>query len=169
MFSYLPHIVLPLILSNTLHMLVVKRQWVSAFAIPVSPLLFGGNKTWRAFLILPILNAALTVLLDMGYPVLGPRYAFLAGFLLGLAYLVFELPNSYLKRRHGIAPGAAAKKNMHWWMLLDKSDSAFGVSLLSIYLFPISRIDGLILFVVSVMVHIFFSYLLLQLGIKKSF
>lgn len=169
MLPYLLHILLPLILSNTVHMLLVKKQWIPALAIPVSQQFFGANKTWRAFFILPILNAVLTMLLDGVYPVLGLNYAFLAGFMLGLIYLLFELPNSYLKRRHGIAPGAAAKKNAHWWMLLDKSDSAFGVSLLSVALFPIRWIDGFILFAVSVMVHVFFSYLLLKLGIKKSF
>jgi CDP-archaeol synthase len=163
------YIVVPLIISNVLHMVIVKKNIFSFLAIPVSTKLFGQNKTWRGFVIVPLLNAFLLLLINLLWPYLPNVRALIIGFLLGIAYMLFELPNSYLKRRLGIAPGGKAADHRWLLMLIDKTDSSFGVSLFSYFLLDISWVQVLQLFLISVLTHILFSYLLVTIRIKKSF
>ena len=57
-------------------------------------------------------------------------YNILIGFLLGLGYSLFELPNSFIKRRLDIKPGKTTNgfKKM-FFIFLDQADSVFGVCL----------------------------------------
>ena len=163
------YIVVPLIISNTLHMVIVKKSFFSSLAIPVSAKLFGKNKTWRGFVIVPLINAFLLTMINLLLPYLSNTRALIIGFLLGFAYMLFELPNSYLKRRLGIGPGDKAGNHRWLLMLIDKTDSSFGVSLFSYFLLDLSLVQFLQLFLISVLTHIVFSYILLVTGIKKSF
>jgi CDP-archaeol synthase len=167
--KYLLFIFVPLILSNVIHMMVVKRAVFSALAVPVAASFFGSNKTWRGFVVVPLLNGLFTGLLNFIIPLFGVSEAFCYGFLLGFVYVLFELPNSWLKRRLGIAAGDRAEKQASLFMLLDKMDSALGVSVASHFLFELSWSDTLKLFVLAVGIHVFFSWLLVFLGVKKRF
>jgi CDP-diacylglycerol--serine O-phosphatidyltransferase len=71
---------------------------------PISNRLFGKNKTWRGAVVMFtgvfLATAVFWPLMPSGlesWPV--------AGALIGLGTVAGELPNSYLKRRLGIAPG----------------------------------------------------------------
>jgi hypothetical protein len=163
------YIVVPLIISNTFHMVIVKKNIFAFLAIPVSTKLFGQNKTWRGFVIVPLLNALLLLMINLLWPYLSNVRALTVGFILGIAYMLFELPNSFLKRRLGIGPGDKAGKYRWLLMLIDKTDSSFGVSLFSYFLLDLSLVQLLELFLISVLTHIVFSYLLVTAGIKKSF
>jgi hypothetical protein len=66
--SYLPHILIPMIISNVLHLIIVKNAF-SFLTIPIWSAQFGANKTWRGFVILPILNAILLVLVNTFLPI----------------------------------------------------------------------------------------------------
>ncbi|MDR1798180.1 MAG: CDP-archaeol synthase [Clostridiales Family XIII bacterium] len=61
-----------------------------------------------------------------------PAYGILVGLLLGLAYAVFELPNSFLKRRFGVGASESAAKPVPraLFFLLDQTDSVIGCLLL---------------------------------------
>ena len=163
------HIFIPMILSNIMHMVLVKRNAFSSLAVPVAAELFGKNKTWRAFAIVPPLNALFFWMVNTANPLFGWMEALFYGFILGLTYLLFELPNSWLKRRMGIKAGEKAKKNAWLFMLLDKMDSATGVSLLSKILFNLSWPETLKLFIAAVLIHVFFSWLLALIRLKKRF
>ncbi|MBS1660284.1 MAG: hypothetical protein JST68_04455 [Bacteroidetes bacterium] len=152
-------VIVPLVVSNVLHMVVVKRGMFPSLAVPVSRRLFGANKTWRGFVVVPVLNGILMLV----------AFGSMSGFLLGLAYVLFELPNSWLKRRVGIEPGGRAGRYRVLFVLLDKSDSSFGVSLVSWWLFGLDVVQAVDLFVISVAVHVFFSWLLVMGRIKRSF
>ena len=75
--------------------------------------LLGDNKTWRGALVMTAGVVALTVLLSL-WPAywdalpdeLSDAGPLAMGALLGLATVLGELPNSFVKRRLGIAPGA---------------------------------------------------------------
>ena len=163
------YIFIPLIVSNVLHMLVVKKAWFNGLAIPVSSSLFGSNKTWRGLLLVPLLNAFFFAGLNVFLISFSWGASLGYGFLLGLAYMLFELPNSFLKRRLGVPPGARARRHAFWFAVLDKSDSAFGVVLLSAFLFGFGVQQFLVLFLTAVAVHAFFSGLLVLVGIKRGF
>jgi CDP-archaeol synthase len=167
--KYLLFILVPLILSNVIHMILVKKNALPALAIPVAVYFFGTNKTWRGFVVVSLLNGLLAVLLNLIMDMFGQAEAFCYGFLLGFVYILFELPNSWIKRRMGIAAGERSEQQAGLFMLLDKTDSALGVSLMSHFLFVLSWGGTLKLFIIAVIIHVFFSWVLVLLGVKKRF
>ncbi len=161
-------LIAPLILSNIAHMMVVKQDLFPQLKIPLSRSLFGENKTWRGFVFLSIFNA-----LSVGLFSLFFANTFFEGFcygaVLGFTYMLFELPNSLLKRTIGIAPGGKPKKFVWFFALLDKMDSSFGVCLVYAVIMDLSFSVFCLLFLASVFLHSFFSLLLFQLNVKNSF
>jgi len=150
-------------------MIIVKKGLFPSLVIPLSVALFGKNKTLRGVLILPLLNGFLCWLVNWFIPVFESIEAFIIGAVLGLAYMISELPNSWLKRKLGIASGQRAKKNATFFLLLDKMDSAFGVSLVCKFIFEFSWVEAGILFLIAVSIHVFFSWFLVAIGVKRRF
>ena len=167
--EHLVIVLLPLIFANCLHMLVVKRNMFPSLQIPVSARLFGENKTLRGFLLLPLLNGIILSSLAVFFDFLLFKNTFFTGALLGFSYMVFELPNSFLKRRMGIAPGQGATENRFFFTVLDKTDSAFGVVLTYWLISGISPFEAIQLFIYCSLAHFSFSGLLLLVKLKKSF
>lgn len=166
MLQHLNILVFPLIISNIIHMMLVKRDVLPFLKIPVSTPLFGQNKTWRGFVLLAILNGAVTPFFAQDVSLLK---AILIGVILGLAYMIFELPNSFLKRKLGIAPGENPTQNGLLFSLLDKTDSAFGICLVYFFISDAGALKIVQLFLIASFAHIFFSLLLVSLKIKRSF
>jgi len=162
-------VILPGVLANIMHMALVKLDGFKALKVPVNVSLFGTNKTWRGFLFLTVATALFSlmsaVLFELTYWYIGCYI----GALLGFMYMLFELPNSYLKRRMGIGSGEAAKKNTWLFALLDKTDSAFGVCLVYWMISDLHWKEGILLFILSSFSHISISFLLVILNIKKRF
>jgi CDP-2,3-bis-(O-geranylgeranyl)-sn-glycerol synthase len=104
---------------------------------------FGANKAWRGFMVLPpacaasfglagLIRAQLPDWLARGIWDLSPPALATLGFACGLAFMLAELPNSFLKRRLGVAPGMAPRQP---WLAatclaVDRLDSVVGVLLL---------------------------------------
>jgi len=169
MIALFVYIVLPLVFSGTLHMVVVKFDVLPAIKVPVSTSLFGKNKTLRGFVFMTLFNSLMSFLIGFSGSYFAPAESLIYGAIFGLAYALAELPNSYLKRRLGIISGEKSSKRPLLMMLFDKSDSAAGVSMVATLLLGLSIMEMLGLFVMSVLVHIFFSVLLVLVGIKKRF
>ena len=171
-------VLLPLLLSNVAHMVLVKKEGLSRWSIPISTKWFGPNKTYRGLLFVPLANALLFTLLQLvgrswwewPSPTANtPALELLSiGALYGMAYVLFELPNSWLKRRLGIAAGQSSRKFAAFFLLLDKSDSALGVSL-AFVLLNSESIGFWPFFFTAVLLHASISALLVLLKIKKSF
>jgi len=157
-----------LILANILHMLVVKRNIFPILNKAISSCLFGANKTWRGFILVPVFNVIFLLLfnsilnLNLSHPIY-------LGFLLGLAYVIFELPNSFIKRKWNIKAGETSAKKNYFFMLIDKMDSAFGVALVYYLLSTISITEALLLMLISSLTHIVMSLILVFTKIKASF
>lgn len=126
---------IPVIVGGVLHMVVVTRNLMPALSIPVCKPLFGANKTWRGMLMMPLLSAFGALLMFPAEMALGDwsplqgKPLWLAGIVAGLGYILAELPNSFLKRRLGIAPGATPDRHKGLFILLDQLDSGIGVAL----------------------------------------
>lgn len=161
-------LIAPLIISNVLHMLVVKYNYLPGLCMPLHTKAFGNNKTLRGFIVVPVMNALVLFTLATAFK-LHVNQALFNGLLLGMAYMASELPNSYLKRRLGIEPGGTHKQYGKLFKLLDKMDSAFGVSLMYMLLGFADPLLALFLFLLSSFTHIVFSQLLYVFKIKKSF
>ncbi len=169
--SFIQHsitMMVPLIISNSLHMVVVKKQWFTVLSIPVSIKLFGANKTWRGFVFLALCNGFLLYLLNLTW-VFEIENTFALGAIFGFTYLLFELPNSYMKRKLGVAPGAQHPRYKYLFSWIDKSDSVMGLSFVYYWLGHISGKEAFLLYAVSSLTHMLTSKLLVLLKIKKSF
>lgn len=161
---------LPLVIGNVLHMIIVKKNYLKALSIPISSTLFGTNKTYRGFIVVPVLSGFIAYLNAIIFDSLlvTNRDALFIGIGLGIAYMLFELPNSYLKRKLGIPQGTSSKKYKILQLCIDKTDSLLGV--FAFYYFATSVTFATIigLFLAAFLIHISLSYLLVVLKIKKS-
>jgi hypothetical protein len=161
---------LPLIIGNIIHMIVVKKDYLKDLSIPISLKLFGANKTLRGFIVLPVLSGSLAYLNALVFDSshITDSYALFLGVGLGIAYMVFELPNSYVKRKLGIAQGEYSKSHKVLQLLIDKVDSLLGVFVFYYFATSVPFITILVLFLAAFLIHISLSYLLVVLKIKKS-
>lgn len=157
----------PLTITLILHMWIVKKNILSTIAIPISRNTFGENKTWRGVAFVPLANAFFSLLLAM---VLYRNLLEFAGvgFILGLAYLLAELPNSYLKRKLNIPPGGRHPRFSLLFLLIDKADSITGVLLVYYLVTDLSLIETLVIFLIAMILHLSVSMLLYKLNIKSS-
>jgi hypothetical protein len=97
---------------------------------PIHEEWFGPNKTWRLPALLPALCAMVAAASTCSFGVPSWVDAAALGAGLGVAWVLGELPNSYVKRRLGLAPGtqmAGAAGAVQW--LVDHLDSCTGVAL----------------------------------------
>jgi len=161
-------VILPLIVSNSIHMVVVKRNLFPLAASPLWSRGFGKNKTWRGLLFVPVSNALVLTLIAPLIPS-GVEMPAILGFALGLAYMVFELPNSFVKRRLGLAPGENQGKYKVAFSIVDKMDSAVGVVLAYLLLGHATWQIALWLLLIASMAHVGVSALLVTLKIKSAF
>jgi len=168
LFTHVLIVTVPLILTNVLHMLAVKGNWLKATRIPIWRTGFGENKTWRGVIFVPSANALFLWSISSIFQ-LHPARPFLLGLILGLSYLLFELPNSFLKRRVGIKAGGHHRDHKYLFYILDKTDSSFGVTLTYFLVTGITLKMALALFLINSTTHAVIALALLKLRIKSAF
>ena len=160
----------PMILANSLHMVLVKLNLLERLSIPLSVEHFGKNKTWRGFVVLPILSGIIAFIIGL---IAGPFEHvffsdFLVGFGMGIVYLLAELPNSYVKRKLGIANGEYSKKFRLVQIIIDRADSLIAIFLYYYFVTTISFRDSFILFLWAMVISFIMSFILYSLKIKRS-
>jgi CDP-2,3-bis-(O-geranylgeranyl)-sn-glycerol synthase len=124
--------------------------------------LFGDHKTWRGALAMftGIVACALVLSLWPWYWQRMPGGIRAAGPLpfavqLGLGAVLGELPNSFLKRRLGIAPGTQRRTALGMLMaIVDQGDFVLGAWLLLAPLWTMTVTQAAIAFAVVVAVHL---------------
>jgi hypothetical protein len=166
---------LPIILGGIFHMMIVTFKLCKFAAKPVNATLFGPNKTWRGFLVMPfcaLVGMWITVSLQNGFgltlvPDLSQSPWIIMSLVLGFAYVLFELPNSYIKRRSGVAAGKLPEKNKFLFFMLDHFDSLTGCVL--VYLLFLGPSPALLacLFL-GPMIHILVNLGMYFVGIRKE-
>lgn len=168
LFTHVLIVLVPLTLTSILHMLVVKKNWLKGTRISIWRTGFGENKTWRAVIFVPYVNALFLWIISSIFQ-LHLAYPLLLGFILGSSYLLFELPNSFLKRRVGIKAGGHNRDHMYLFYILDKTDSAFGVTLTYYLITSITWKMALALFLINSTTHAVIAFALVKLRIKSAF
>lgn len=181
----------PTILAGIFNMLFLKLPVLKFLSKPIDnnknfvdgKRIFGDNKTWKGIAGYVILNTVCTVL--WGFVCLNPKlasldffylnhentipYNLLVGVLLGLGYSLFELPNSFLKRRLDITPG---KTISGFWKIffifLDQADSIFGVALVVWLFYDIGILLYLGFVAVGALTHIILNMLLYFAHLRKN-
>ena len=166
---------IPLIVSGILHMIVVRTNAFAFLKIPISEATLGPNKTWRGFVVMPFATVSGVALAKQMEPLFGDELlarlttsgTWSLGIVLGLAYVAAELPNSYVKRRLGIAPGMTPEKNRVLFVLVDQADSAVGCALAYLAMVGIPVSLALLLCVLGPGVHLLVNVLLFLVGLRK--
>jgi hypothetical protein len=177
-------LILPVVVAGIAHSLAIRFDLLPQLATRLdfgvrlggTPLL-GANKTFRGPIIMILVAAvsawALSFELDaaqlpqrFGF-MTQPGPAFWLGAVMGLGYALGELPNSFVKRRLGIAPGDSpggiAGRIFH---VVDQVDSVIGtvVLLWAFYAPPAGVL--LALLAAGSLVHIVFDQCLYLCGVK---
>lgn len=125
----------PVVIGGVLHMVVVSRNQLPALAKPIWTSAFGANKTWRGFVVVPVLTALGALVLwplDRLLAEASPFYGlplWQCGAVAGLGYMLAELPNSWVKRRLGIGAGELPEQGRVIAVAMDQLDSAIGVAI----------------------------------------
>jgi CDP-diacylglycerol--serine O-phosphatidyltransferase len=137
----------PVVIGGVLHMVVVKRNYLSVLVIPIHEVFFGANKTWRGLFVVPLLTAfgglcmiplEWLLIQATGHSLINQWNLAFLGFIAGVGYVLAELPNSFFKRRIGIEAGAVPENKKYWFIALDQLDSALGVAIAYWLIFDIS-------------------------------
>ena len=141
--------------------------------------IFGDNKRLRGLIAMPLAAAAIFALLGgwrqqlpdwlaQGLWNLSAGQYALLGVAAGLAFMLAELPNSFLKRRLSVAPGEIPGEGLGrvLFVLLDRFDSVVGVLILVSLLVPLPVMTWVYVLLIGPGVHALFSTLLYRLGVK---
>ena len=182
---------LPVILAGALNMLWCKLPVLQSIALPIDneknfrdgKRIFGDNKTYKGFtgyiaanLIMYVLWGILCKTLRfehlnffyVNYPNT-VIYNIFIGELLGLAYALFDLHNSFLKRRFDVVPGkmaSGAKKAV--FLFLDQSDSLFGCVLVVCVFYKMSVWFYFAYVLLGALTHILVNVILYLCKLRKN-
>lgn len=180
----------PVVFGAAANMLFTKTSFFRKHRRPIdggkmlgSERIFGDNKTWIGFLsyiICCTLAHLLVGLLCRAFGIDSQNqmyslcentvpYNLLAGALFGLSYALFELPNSFLKRRLRIPPSGHAKglKGV-FFFILDQIDSLIGCAIVIGILTDAGFLKLLQYVILGALVHVLVNSLLLLLHARKS-
>ena len=179
------------ILAGILNMVWCKSQILKRLAIPIDgnknfidgKRIFGDNKTWKGLIGYIILNVFMACLwgLICGITKIEQYNFFYAnhvntftynialGILLGLAYALCELPNSFIKRRLNILPGKTSQGTKKiFFIILDQADSVIGCVLVVSLFYKI----GLTMFIeyiaLGTITHILINMILYFMKLRKN-
>ena len=144
--------------------------------------IFGDHKTWKGILGYVLFNMLFAILwgfacknqtlsgLNFFYQNNENTVLFnlLIGALIGLGYALFELPNSFMKRRFNITPGKSTNGfSRVFFIFLDQADSVFGVALVVWFFYPLGILRYLAYVLVGAVTHILINLLLYAMKLRK--
>ena len=184
---------LPVILAGILNMLWCKARLWDFLKKPIDfgktapdgKRIFGDNKTFKGFVGMILFGALLSVIwgailkgsdelnaLNYFYKNHSNTFAYnlLIGTLSGFAYALFELPNSFMKRRLDITPGkndtTGAKRFV--FIFLNQADSVFGCVLVVCIFCPLPVWYYFVYVLVGALTHMIMNMLLYFCKLRKN-
>jgi len=168
--AFIGHIyflILPAMLGGILNMVFVKLPVLKSWRIPIDGgkilkdgrRVFGDNKTWKGFFGMIVLTAlAARVFWHNAF-----QYSYLCGAWLGFAYVLSELPNSFIKRRLGIESG---KNGGIIQTFFDQADSVIGCVLFMPLYYPLTLIEAAGILVIATATHYVVNVLLFFMKLR---
>lgn len=182
----------PAILAGIFNMVWCKTSFLLALQKPMDNncvlkdgnRLFGDNKTWKGFIGMICLGLICTVLwgfICQLVPVLTTHnyfyhfqentilYNSCIGVLLGLMYVLCELPNSFIKRRIGIEPGKTKhNRGKYLFVFIDQADSVLGMVLIVALFYPMQLWFGIVYVMIGAATHIIINIGLYKANLRKN-
>ncbi len=149
----------PILIAGLVHVAVITLDLAPGLARPIDagrrwrglPVL-GSNKTWRGIVVMPVATAitiatqqtlaARSPRLEAIVPLAGRTPPWIVGAICGAAYVFAELPNSFVKRRLGIAPGMSAPRARAGQYVVDQLDSVVGCAFAIRAFYRIQTVDA---------------------------
>lgn len=182
---------IPTIIAGIMNMIWCKSSILKKIQTPIDggkyfmdeKRIFGDNKTWKGILGYLIFNIIASIFWGIicnfanlnNYNFFYVQYEntftynLLIGLLLGTAYSIFELPNSFLKRRLGIEPGKTTTGfKKIFFIILDQADSIFGIALVVWLFYPIGIKIYLLFIVLGTITHLLINMMLYFLHLRKN-
>jgi len=181
----------PCIFAGILNMLWCRTSLCRSLAKPIDAgkclsdgkRVFGDNKTWSGFFGMIFSGVLCQILWGFvcGLPALADKnYIYIhnsntvllnaaLGGLMGLAYVVFELPNSFVKRRLEIPSGktvSGVKGGL--FFIIDQVDSLIGVMLVYAAFYPMPLWQYFLYIALGAGTHIAVNAVLYSLRIRKN-
>lgn len=173
-------------LAGLVHVAWLRSRWSVGLACPLDGSLrvrgrrlLGENKTVRGLMVMPPATAVTFGLLARGRDglpswlasgiwSLPPARLASVGFVVGLAFMLAELPNSFFKRQLGVAPGASPRTARMRWvcLVIDRSDSTLGVLVALGMMLPLHPLTCVWALLFGGGLHWLFSVLLYHLRLK---
>lgn len=181
----------PLILSGVLNMIFTKMDIYKRYKYPIDcyknwidgKRIFGDNKTIIGFFSMIVFCILTQIIWGYSCEIMGisdrnqlylvyeNNYVLnvIVGFLFGLIYMLFELPNSFIKRRLDIIPGKTDKglKGLMFF-IIDQIDSLIGVFLVLMLFNGMSIWDYFCYLLVGAITHITINLILFWLRIRRN-
>jgi CDP-2,3-bis-(O-geranylgeranyl)-sn-glycerol synthase len=160
------------VLAGVAQTLWLRAAYSARFATPLDfgkrfrgKRLLGEHKTLRGFVVMvpaAALAFALVHPIFSGiWPLTTTRY-FVLGALAGVGFMAGELPNSFLKRQLGIAPGETRGLSIAF----DRIDSILGMLLVVSVTVPTPWQTWAMVLAIGPFLHLLFSGALFLLGVK---
>lgn len=180
-------VILPIVVAGLSFIVILKKQWWMSLRVPLDKgqrlggqPIFGSNKTWLAFIIMPGMTLITSLTLGYGWPAqtasVSPSFFSEPGLwwkaiLYGLAYPVGELPNSFVKRRLGIPPGGRASTPIlrRVFAVVDQADSIIACAGVLFFFFRVDLFVVLVASFLGIGIHCFTDWLMVHLSLKKIF
>ena len=182
----------PVILAGVFNMLLLKIPFLKSRCRPIDSgknwidgkRIFGDSKSILGFLLMTVLAGILEVFWGFLLQGLGrnnwsllylyfentPAFNFLIGMLFGFLYMLFELPNSFIKRRLSVSAAEQGDRRIGLkliFFILDQIDSMFGIMFclgVLVHLTPAQTVFAIFL---GGLTHIFVNCLLILFKVRK--
>lgn len=178
------------IMAGVLNMIFVKTKWCKRISFPIDRgknfsdgrRIFGENKTWAGFFGMIIFGALSQIIwgavcehfpdgVNNFYTVHENTFLFnmISGAVSGFAYVLFELPNSFIKRRLDIPCGKTANgiKGTVFY-IVDQIDSLIGVALVFALIFPMKLWEYFLYILIGAFIHSAVNLILWKAKIRRN-
>ena len=182
----------PVILAGVFNMLFLKIPFLKSHCRPIDggknwidgKRIFGDSKSVLGFLLMTVLAGILGVFWGFLLQGLGrnnwsllylyfentPAFNFLIGMLFGFLYMLFELPNSFIKRRLSVSAAEQGDRRIGlklFFFILDQIDSMFGIMLCLGILAHLTPAQTVFAIFLGGLTHVFVNCLLILFRVRK--
>ena len=182
----------PVILAGVFNMLFLKIPFLKSRCRPIDggknwtdgKRIFGDSKSVLGFLLMTALAGILEVFWGFLLQGLGknnwsllylyfentPVFNFLIGMLFGFLYMLFELPNSFIKRRLSVSAAEQGDRRIGlklFFFILDQIDSMFGIMLCLGILAHLTPAQTVFAIFLGGLTHVFVNCLLILFRVRK--
>lgn len=177
-------LVLPVMIAGIVQIICLKKNWLRILKIPLDgsrsfrgKRIFGGNKTWFGVVIMSLVSSATGSLLWQFSSLLrswvnmSSLVSAIGGFMvIGLAYSLGELPNSFIKRQLNISPGELPKdsKMIFLYKFVDLIDGVALAGITYVVFFSVPKKTVVLAVILGVLIHWLVHKAMVRLNLKSA-